>query len=77
MSKDSHHTQLSTRDSVSAVTTFYDRALAQGHWAIISSSRSGYHASITARRGNTGTTVSISTAGPVGTTISVSTYPVR
>jgi hypothetical protein len=67
--------QLSSPDSVQKVTAFYDNAIAQGGWSIISSSKSGSNTSITAKRGNTGTSVSISNTGS-GSYISLVTYPI-
>lgn len=70
------HLQLTSSDDVQKVTAFYDNALTTGGWSIASSSKTAYSTNITARRGSTGTTLSISTAGPAGTSISISTYPI-
>jgi hypothetical protein len=67
--------QLTSPDSVQKVTAFYDNALAQGGWSIVSSSKTAYSTSITAKRGSTGTSLSISSTGS-GTYISLTTYPV-
>jgi hypothetical protein len=67
--------QLTSPDSVQKVTAFYDKALTQGGWNIVSSSKTAYSTNITARRGSTGTTLSISVTGS-GTYISLTTYPV-
>ena len=66
--------QLTSPDPVAKVTAFYDEALAQG-WTIISSSKSGFNTSITAKKGNVGTSLSISTTGS-GSYISLVTYPI-
>jgi hypothetical protein len=68
------HLQLSSPDSVTKISAFYDSALAG--WTIVSSKKNPFSTNVTARRGNQGVTVSINTAGPAGTMISVSTYPV-
>ncbi|HEX9033350.1 MAG TPA: hypothetical protein VF834_16040, partial [Streptosporangiaceae bacterium] len=70
------HVQLTTPDSVRQVTAFYDRALSQGGWSIISASKTTYSTNITATRGHTGTTLAIASAGSLGTSISISTYHV-
>lgn len=67
--------QLTSPDSVQQVTTFYDSALSDGGWTIISSSKTGYSTNITAKRGSTGTTLSVSSTGS-GTYISLVTYPI-
>jgi len=67
--------QLTSTDSVQKVTAFYDSALAQGGWNIISSSKTAYSTNITARKANTGTTLSISTVGSGGAYISLTSYP--
>lgn len=66
--------QLTSPDSVEKVTAFYDDALAQG-WTVISSSKTGANTSITAKKGNVGTSLSISTTGS-GCYISLVTYPI-
>lgn len=66
--------QLTSTDSVQKVTAFYDNALSQGGWTIISTSKTAASTNITAKRGSTGTTLSISTTG-TGTYISLVTYP--
>jgi hypothetical protein len=66
--------QLTSQDSIQKVTTFYDNALTQGGWSIISNSRNAYSTNITAKRGSTGTTLAISVTGG-GTYISLTTYP--
>lgn len=69
------HTQLSSADSVSKVTAFYEEALKSGGWSIISAAKTSTSTNIVAKRGSQGVTVAISYAGPAGTSISVSTYP--
>jgi hypothetical protein len=76
VSKTSSHVQLTTPSSVSQVTAFYDKALKEGGWTIMSSSKTMTGTNITARRGDTGTTLAISAAGSAGTSISISTYHV-
>jgi hypothetical protein len=66
--------QFTSPDSVQKVTAFYDNALAEGGWSIISSSKTEYNTSVTAKKGNTGTSLSISATGG-GTYISLTTYP--
>ena len=66
--------QLTSTDSIQKVTAFYDDALAKGGWSIISNSKTAYSTNITAKKGSTGTTLSISTTGS-GTYISLVTYP--
>ncbi|HVB45895.1 MAG TPA: hypothetical protein VNF47_24740 [Streptosporangiaceae bacterium] len=75
VSKTANHVQLTSTSSVEQVTAFYDKALSEGGWTVISASKSAFSTSITAKRGTTGTTLSITAAGPAGTTISISTYP--
>lgn len=67
--------QLTSPDSVQKVTAFYDDALTKGGWSIISSSKTGASTNITARKGTTGTTLSVSSTGS-GTYISLVTYPI-
>jgi len=67
--------QLTSPDSVQKVTAFYDKALTEGGWSIVSTSKTAYSTNITARRGSTGTTLSISATGS-GTYISLVTYHV-
>jgi hypothetical protein len=66
--------QLTSPDSVQKVTAFYDDALKTG-WSIISSSKTAASTNITARKGTTGTTLSVSSTGS-GTYISLVTYPI-
>jgi hypothetical protein len=67
--------QLTSPDSVQKLTAFYDNALSQGGWTIVSTSKTTYSTNITARKGGTGTTLSISVTGS-GTYISLTTYKV-
>lgn len=67
--------QLTSPDSIQKVTAFYDDALTKGDWSIISNSKTAYSTNITAKKGSTGTTLSISATGS-GTYISLVTYPI-
>jgi hypothetical protein len=68
------HTQLSSPDSVSKVTAFYDEAIKSGGWSITSSAKTSASTNIVATRDGHGVTIAISSAGPAGTSISVSSY---
>lgn len=67
--------QLTSPDSIQKITAFYDNALTTGGWTIVSNSKTAYSTNITARKGGTGTTLSISTTGS-GCYISLVTYGV-
>jgi hypothetical protein len=67
--------QLTSPDSVKKVTVFYDNLLTKGGWKIVSSSKTAYSTNITATKGSTGTTLSVSVSGS-GTYISLVTYPI-
>jgi len=69
------HSQLSSPDSVSKVTAFYDEVLKSGGWSITSSAKTSTSTTIVANRDGHGVTVAISSVGPAGTSISISTYP--
>ena len=67
--------QLTSPDSIQKITAFYDNALTTGGWTIVSNSKTAYSTNITAKKGSTGTTLSISTTGS-GCYISLVTYGV-
>ena len=75
VSDDPGSLQLTTSDSLQSVTAFYDNELSKGGWSIISSSKTDYSTNITAKKGSTGTTLSVSMTGS-GVYISLVTYPV-
>jgi hypothetical protein len=63
--------QLSSIDSVSKVTSFYEKVLKNGGWRIISSDKNATNTNLVAMRGTTGLGISISRADPAGTSIMV------
>ncbi len=74
VSKISGSTVLTTPAPVSTVGGFYRGVLARGGWQIISSSRSAYSASFTARRPGEGVTISVYPRGS-GSGVAISTHP--
>jgi hypothetical protein len=71
VSEASGHTLLSTADSVSKVTRFYENALKDQGWRIVSTAKTAARATIVAMHGTRGAGILISSAGPAGTSISV------
>jgi hypothetical protein len=74
VSESGGHTQLTSPDDVSKVTSFYQNALQQGGWSISSTAKTASSANFVAHKTGEGVTVAISTMGPAGTSISISTY---
>jgi hypothetical protein len=63
--------QLSSIDSVSKVTSFYENAVKSRGWRIVYNSKSAAQTSIVAMHGTTGVGILISRAGQAGTSIAV------
>ena len=71
VSETSGGTELSTADSVSKVTRFYENALKDGGWRVVSTAKTAAKTTIVAMRGRNGVGILISSAVPAGTSISV------
>jgi hypothetical protein len=71
ISEASGRIQLSSIDSVSKVTSFYENALKSRGWRIVYNSKSAAETSIVAMHGTTGVGILISRADQAGTSIAV------
>lgn len=71
---DDTHVHFHTSHSISDVNAFYLRILANGGWSVLGHTASSGGASITAKRGGQGVTISIYPAYG-GTSVSLSRYP--